>query len=47
MWAQIRRWRLHLRRGSSLADLAREINPIVRGWSTIAAGSIRPRWSRA
>ncbi|WP_329142547.1 group II intron reverse transcriptase/maturase [Streptomyces sp. NBC_01456] len=30
--AQIRRWRLHLRSGSSLADLAREINPIVRGW---------------
>ncbi|WP_316959735.1 group II intron reverse transcriptase/maturase [Streptomyces sp. TRM68367] len=30
--AQIRSWRLHLRSGSSLADLAREINPIVRGW---------------
>jgi RNA-directed DNA polymerase len=30
--AQIRRWRLHHRSGSSLADLAREINPIVRGW---------------
>ncbi|MFJ5557895.1 group II intron reverse transcriptase/maturase [Streptomyces sp. NPDC093250] len=29
---QIRAWRLHLRSGSSLADLAREINPIVRGW---------------
>ncbi|MBB6420687.1 hypothetical protein HDC93_006312 [Streptomyces sp. AK010] len=25
-------WRLHLRSGSSLADLAREINPVVRGW---------------
>jgi RNA-directed DNA polymerase len=30
--AQIRSWRLHLRSGSTLQDLAREINPIVRGW---------------
>ncbi|MEV6024655.1 group II intron maturase-specific domain-containing protein [Streptomyces sp. NPDC052036] len=30
--AQIRRWRLHQRSGSSLADLAREISPIVRGY---------------
>jgi hypothetical protein len=30
--AQIRRWRLHQRSGSSLADLAREVKPIVRGW---------------
>jgi len=29
---QIRRWRLHLRSGSSLADLARDVNPILRGW---------------
>lgn len=29
---QIRRWRLHLRSGSSLGDLARAINPTVRGW---------------
>jgi group II intron reverse transcriptase/maturase len=29
---QVRSWRLHLRSGSSLSDLAREINPIVRGW---------------
>lgn len=29
---QIRFWRLHLRSGSSLGDLAREANPIVRGW---------------
>jgi len=28
----IKRWRLHLWSGQSLADLAREINPIVRGW---------------
>ena len=30
--AQIRAWRLHLRSGSTLADLAREINTVVRGW---------------
>ena len=30
--AQIRSWRLHLRNGSSLKDLAREINMVVRGW---------------
>jgi group II intron reverse transcriptase/maturase len=30
--AEIKRWRLHLRSGSSLADLAAEINPVVRGW---------------
>ena len=29
---QIRRWRLHRRIGLSLADLARWINPVVRGW---------------
>lgn len=29
---QIRSWRLHLRSGSTLGDLARAINPIVRGW---------------
>ncbi|MCR2053844.1 hypothetical protein NSA19_13560 [Actinomyces bowdenii] len=30
--AQVRSWRLHLRTGHNLADLARRINPIVRGW---------------
>ena len=29
---QIRRWRLHRRIGLSLADIARWINPVVRGW---------------
>jgi group II intron reverse transcriptase/maturase len=28
----VRSWRLHHRTGRSFADLAREINPIVRGW---------------
>jgi RNA-directed DNA polymerase len=30
--AQIRSWRLHLRSGWTLKDLAREINMTVRGW---------------
>ena len=29
---RIKRWRLHLWSGQSLADLAEAINPIVRGW---------------
>jgi len=29
---QIRRWRLHHRSETSLVDLAKRINPIVRGW---------------
>jgi RNA-directed DNA polymerase len=29
---QIKRWRLHLRSAHTLHDLARAINPIVRGW---------------
>jgi RNA-directed DNA polymerase len=30
--AQVRSWRLHLRTGHTMAELARQINPIVRGW---------------
>ena len=30
--AQVRSWRLHHRTGRTFADLARWINPIVRGW---------------
>ncbi len=29
---QVRSWRLHRRTGSTAAELAREINPVVRGW---------------
>jgi RNA-directed DNA polymerase len=29
---EVRAWRLHLRSGQTLAELARTINPIVRGW---------------
>ena len=29
---RVKGWRLHLWSGKSLADLAQEINPIVRGW---------------
>jgi len=32
MRQQIRRWRLHHRSETSLVDLARRINSIVRGW---------------
>ena len=27
-----KRWRLHLRSGLTLSDLARAVNPVVRGW---------------
>ena len=30
--AEVRSWRLHRRTGHTFADLARRINPIVRGW---------------
>lgn len=29
---EVRSWRLHLRTGRALAEIAREISPIVRGW---------------
>ena len=29
---EIRRWRLHVRSGTTLADLARSINTVVQGW---------------
>jgi RNA-directed DNA polymerase len=32
MSAEVRRWRLHLRTGHTFVELARKINPIVRGW---------------
>ena len=32
MSREVRRWRLHLLTGHALAELARKINPIVRGW---------------
>jgi RNA-directed DNA polymerase len=32
MRSQVRRWRLHMRIGLTLDDLAQQINPIVRGW---------------
>ena len=31
---QVRSWRLHRRTGHTAADLARMINPVVRGWMT-------------
>ncbi len=32
MYETIRKWRLHLATRKTLEELAREINPIVRGW---------------
>ena len=32
MSSEVRRWRLHLLTGHTLDELARNINPIVRGW---------------
>jgi hypothetical protein len=32
MSAEVRRWRLHRRTWHTIGSLAREINPIVRGW---------------
>ena len=32
---EVRAWRLHLRTGGTLADLADQINPVVRGWMTV------------
>jgi RNA-directed DNA polymerase len=29
---EIRRWKLHLRTAESIAELAKEINPKLRGW---------------
>ena len=29
---EVRQWRLHLRTGHTISDLARKLNPIVRGW---------------
>ncbi len=34
MRQQVRRWRLHLRTGLSLNELAAQINPVVAGWMT-------------
>ena len=32
MSGEVGRWRLHLRTGHTFAEIARWINPIVRGW---------------
>jgi RNA-directed DNA polymerase len=44
--AEVRSWRLHTRITLSFAELARRINPIVRGWmqyyGTFYRGALRP-----
>ena len=50
MSAEVRRWRLHLRTWHTMGSLAREINPVVRGWmqssaprgAAVADGGERP-----
>ena len=32
MSSEVRSWRIHLRTGRTFAELAREFNPVVRGW---------------
>jgi RNA-directed DNA polymerase len=32
MSSEVRSWRIHVRTGHTFAELAREINPVVRGW---------------
>jgi RNA-directed DNA polymerase len=44
---EIRRWRLHLRSASSLDDLAREVNPVVRGWIGYYGRFYRSRLARS
>jgi RNA-directed DNA polymerase len=39
----IKRWRLHMWSGKTLADIAREINPIVQGWVNYY-GRFYPSW---
>jgi pimeloyl-ACP methyl ester carboxylesterase len=41
--AQARRWRLHVHTGHTLAELARTVNPIVRGWMQYTGRSRRNR----
>jgi RNA-directed DNA polymerase len=42
---QVHDWRLHQRGGATLSELARGINPIVRGGPTTTGGSTSPSWS--
>jgi RNA-directed DNA polymerase len=44
---EIRRWRLHVRSASSLQDLARDVNPIVRGWANYYGRFYRSRLVRS
>ena len=38
---QLREWRLHVHTGHTLSELARQINPIVRGWMQYYGAFIR------
>jgi len=41
---QARRWRLHLRTSQSLDDIARAINPAIRGWVNYYGANNGHRW---
>jgi hypothetical protein len=43
---EVRRWRLHRRTRHSLAELARQIKPIVRGWMQYYGRSTAPHCVR-
>ena len=43
MGATVRAWRLHPRTGLAEHELARRINPVVRGWMQYYGRSTRPR----
>jgi hypothetical protein len=34
MGSEVRRWRIHLRTTTDLAELAEWLNPVIRGWMT-------------
>ncbi|WP_406191382.1 MULTISPECIES: group II intron maturase-specific domain-containing protein [unclassified Streptomyces] len=40
--SEVRSWRLHHRTNLTEADLARFINPIIRGWRTTGPSTRRP-----
>jgi RNA-directed DNA polymerase len=46
MGQEVRRWRLHRRTDLNFADLARMINPIVRGWMNYYGAFTRQRCPR-
>ena len=42
MSEEVRSWRIHLRSGTELEDIAAWINPVIRGWMTYYGRSTGP-----